>query len=59
VHAIKVQKIVELRPILKEMGAKKKPPVARPAEAAEFYRNVSCIETILRADHRLLGMQFE
>jgi hypothetical protein len=30
--------MTELRPNLNEMGAKKKPPVAKPAEAAEFYQ---------------------
>ena len=36
-HAINVQNITELRPSLNETGAKKNPPLARPAEAAEFY----------------------
>lgn len=31
-----VQKMTELRPSLNETGAKKKPPVAKPADAAEF-----------------------
>lgn len=34
---ISVQKMVELRPSLKEMGAKKNPPDAKPADDAQFY----------------------
>ena len=40
-HAINVQKMTELRPSLNDTGAKKKPPVASPAEAAEFYQLIS------------------
>jgi len=35
-QATNVQNITELRPSLNETGAKKNPPVAKPAEAAEF-----------------------
>ena len=45
-HAINVQNITELRPSLNETGAKKNPPLARPAEAAEFY-NISVKRAVL------------
>jgi hypothetical protein len=57
-QAINVQNMTELRPNLNEMGAKKKPPVAKPAEAAEFYQLL--IETFSEKSgfENILAMQY-
>jgi hypothetical protein len=54
-QAIKVQKMTELRPSLNDTGAKKKPPVASPAEAAEFYRLLAIVGDKDLVEAHLIG----